>query len=80
MFANQAKMSSCLLLGDGRLNYARERIVEGYYNWSQRRGMPLEFDLQRIFNPWCNRDRCPILVPSLWAHIDIDRNTFRRAQ
>jgi high affinity Mn2+ porin len=72
---------SGLLLGDGTLNYGREQIVEAYYNWSLGRGMSLGFDLQRIVNPGYNRDRGPILVPSLRAHIDIERSTFaRRAQ
>jgi len=69
---------SGLLLGDGRLNYGREQIVEAYYNWSLGRGVSLGFDLQRLVNPGYNRDRGPVLVPSLRAHIDIDRTTFRR--
>jgi high affinity Mn2+ porin len=72
---------SGLLLGDGRLNYGREQILEAYYNWSLGLGISVGFDLQRIVNPGYNRDRGPILVPSLRVHIDIDRNTLSgRAQ
>ena len=66
------------LLGDGKLNYARERILEAYYNWNLGRGMSLSLDLQRVENPGYNRDRGPILVPSIRFHSDIDRKSFAR--
>lgn len=58
------------LLGDGGLNYARENIVEAYYNLHVWRGIFSAFDLQHINNPGYNRDRGPVLVPSLRFHLE----------
>jgi high affinity Mn2+ porin len=58
------------LLGDGALNYARENIVEGYYNAHVWRGLFAAFDLQHMNNPGYNRDRGPVLVPSLRVHLE----------
>ncbi len=58
------------LLGDGGLNYGREDIIETYYNVHVWRGIYTAFDLQHINNPGYNRDRGPVLVPSLRFHLD----------
>jgi len=58
------------LLGDGNLNYARENIVEGYYNWHAWRGLFYALDVQHIGDPGYNRDRGPVWVGSVRAHID----------
>lgn len=58
------------LLGDGRLNYGRENIVESYYTWHFWRGMFYSVDVQHIDDPGYNRDRGPVWVGSLRAHID----------
>jgi hypothetical protein len=58
------------LLGDGALNYGRERIVEIYYTAHIWRGVFGAFDLQHINNPGYNRDRGPVWVPALRAHFD----------
>jgi high affinity Mn2+ porin len=58
------------LLGDGRLNYGRESIVEGYYTWHAWRGLFYSVDVQSISNPGYNRDRGPAWVGSVRAHID----------
>jgi len=47
------------LLGDGRLSYGRENIVETYYNANVWRGLFAAFDLQYIVHPGYNRDRGP---------------------
>jgi high affinity Mn2+ porin len=57
-------------LGDGRLNYASERIFETYYAWSVGRGLTLSFDFQRIRNPGYNADRGPASFVALRAHIE----------
>jgi hypothetical protein len=59
------------LLGDGNLNYGRETIFEYYYTAHVWRGIFASFDLQHINNPGYNRDRGPVLVPSLRLHIDL---------
>ena len=58
------------LLGDGRLNYGREKIVEMYYTAHLWRGVFGAFDLQHINNPGYNRDRGPATVPALRLHVD----------
>ncbi len=58
------------LLGDGRLNYAREDIVEGYYNLHAWRGMFYAFDLQFVDHPGYNQDRGPALVETVRLHVD----------
>jgi high affinity Mn2+ porin len=58
------------LLGDGDLNYERENIFETYYNAHVWRGIYTAFDLQHVNNPGYNRDRGPVLVPSLRVHLD----------
>ena len=58
------------LLGDGRLNYDRENILETYYTVHVWRGIYLAPGLQHINNPGYNRDRGPVLVPSFRAHIE----------
>jgi high affinity Mn2+ porin len=58
------------LLGDGRLNYGRENIVESYYTVHVWRGIYLAPGVQHIQNPGYNRDRGPVLVPTFRAHIE----------
>lgn len=58
------------LLGDSRLNYGRENIVETYYTLHAWRGVYPSFGLQYINNPGYNRDRGPVLVPSLRLHLE----------
>jgi high affinity Mn2+ porin len=58
------------ILGDGRLSYGRENIVETYYNWHAWRGLFYSLDVQHINNPGYNRDRGPAWVGSVRAHVD----------
>lgn len=51
-------------LGDGRLNYRPEQIVEGYYLFKVTKGVDLTVDYQLIANPGYNADRGPA---SFWA-------------
>jgi high affinity Mn2+ porin len=62
---------SGFLLGDGKLNYGRETIVEAYYTAHLWRGFFLSPDLQHIHNPGYNKDRGPVLVYALRLHIDL---------
>jgi len=39
------------LLGDGRLNYGRENIVESYYNWHAWRGLFYSIDVEDLADP-----------------------------
>jgi high affinity Mn2+ porin len=56
------------LLGDGRLNYGRENIVESYYTAHVWRGIYVAPGVQYIVNPGYNRDRGPVVVPTLRLH------------
>jgi high affinity Mn2+ porin len=58
------------LLGDGRLNYGRENILESYYTAHIWRGIYLAAGLHDIVNPGYNRDRGPVIVPSFRAHVE----------
>ena len=58
------------LLGDGRLNYGRENIVETYYTLHAWRGAYPSFGFQYVSNPGYNRDRGPVLVPTLRLHLE----------
>jgi high affinity Mn2+ porin len=58
------------LLGDGKLNYAREDLIESYYNLHAWRGVYYALDLQFIDHPGYNQDRGPVLVESVRMHVD----------
>jgi carbohydrate-selective porin OprB len=61
---------SGFLLGDGRLNYGRENIIETYYTLHVWRGIYPSLGLQHIDNPGYNRDRGPVIVPTLRLHVE----------
>src|SRR5450755_4378010 len=58
------------LLGDGGLRYGRENILESYYTAHLWRGIYIAPGVQHIDNPGYNRDRGPVVVPTLRAHVE----------
>ena len=60
---------SGFLLGDGRLNYGNERILEAYYRVQIGRWVQVSPDLQQIWNPGYNRDRGPATVLGLRLNV-----------
>jgi carbohydrate-selective porin OprB len=58
------------LLGDGNLTYGRENILEWYYNAHLWRGLYAMCGGSQIENPGYNRDRGPVYVSTIRAHID----------
>jgi hypothetical protein len=58
------------LLGDGRLSYAREDILEAYYNAHNWRGLYSAFDVQLIDHTGYNTARGPVAMFSIRTHID----------
>ena len=58
------------LLGDGNLNYGRENILEWYYNAHLWRGLYAMGGGSWVDNPGYNRDRGPVYIPTVRAHID----------
>jgi len=59
-----------MILGDGRLNYGDEQIVEAYYDLKLGRRLWLSPDFQYITNPGYNRDRGPVPIYGLRAHVE----------
>jgi high affinity Mn2+ porin len=59
------------LLGDGKLNYGRETIVEAYYTARAYRGIFPALDVQVVDNPGYNQDRGPAVVGSVRLHVEI---------
>jgi len=58
------------LLGDSGRHYGRENIFESYYTLHVWRGIYLAPGVQHINNPGYNRDRGPVTVPTLRAHVE----------
>ncbi|MGZ5873019.1 MAG: carbohydrate porin [Bradyrhizobium sp.] len=57
-----------VLIGDGQLNYQRERIFESYYAFALNKSLTLTADYQLITNPAYNADRGPVSVFSGRLH------------
>ena len=51
-----------LLIGDGKLNYSNERIIETYYAYSISKNFTFTADYQFITNPAYNADRGPVHI------------------
>ncbi len=67
---------SGFLLGDGRLSYGSERLLETYYNYQlTKHGAATTIfvtgDYQHINNPGYNKDRGPADVVSLRVHLEL---------
>ena len=61
------------LLGDGRLRYGRETVLELYTTYFFPKGISASVDLQFIANPGYNRDRGPVWVPAIRLHWDLPK-------
>lgn len=57
-----------LTVGDGRLNYANEKILETYYSIPTRWNVSVSPDFQLVANPAYNRDRGPAPIFALRLH------------
>ena len=58
------------ILGDGRLRYGREVVSETYYTAHVVSGLYMAVQLSYVNNPGYNRDRGPVIVPGVRAHVD----------
>jgi high affinity Mn2+ porin len=56
-------------IGDGRLNYGPEQILELYYNWVPKEWLILTADFQGVDNPAYNRDRGPVAIFGIRMHL-----------
>lgn len=60
-----------ILIGDGAMNYAPEKILETYYSFRPVNHLHLTADFQHVNNPAYNQDRGPIRIYALRVHLDI---------
>jgi high affinity Mn2+ porin len=60
-----------ILIGDGRLNYRRERILETYYALALMKDVALTFDYQFLQNPAYNADRGPVHIFTGRLHAEL---------
>lgn len=60
-------------LGDGQLtHYAREQVLETYYNYQPFKGVQISPDVQLILNPGYNADRRgPVVIYGVRMHLEI---------
>ncbi len=58
------------IIGDGRLNYGLEKIIEVNYNLEVIKGINLTFDFQGVDHPAYNRDRGPVAIGGLRVHLE----------
>jgi high affinity Mn2+ porin len=61
---------SGFILGDGALNYGLESIAEVYYSFHYNKYFFISPDYQFIMNPGYNKDRGPINVFGVRAHVE----------
>ena len=59
-----------ILIGDGAISYAGERVLETYYRLGVGNHASITADFQRISNPGYNTARGPVSVYSLRFHAD----------
>ncbi|MDQ6628771.1 MAG: carbohydrate porin [Pseudomonadota bacterium] len=59
-----------ILIGDGRLRYGSEQILEATYTFRWDAHLALSADFQRIGHPAYNRDRGPVAVYAVRAHAE----------
>jgi high affinity Mn2+ porin len=58
------------IIGDGRLSYGLEHIVEGYYLIKLADHIFVTADVQSVWNPAYNRDRGPVFIGAIRAHLE----------
>jgi high affinity Mn2+ porin len=51
-----------IVVGDGKLHYGLENVVETYYNFEVFKGLNVSLDYQLVVDPAYNRDRGPINI------------------
>src|SRR6185437_7638501 len=62
---------SGFMLGDGKINFAPEQIIEAYYSFKPLELLSISTDVQEVFNPGYNKDRGPVTVLSGRLHAEI---------
>jgi high affinity Mn2+ porin len=57
------------IIGDGRLHYGPEEILETYYNWQPREWLGVAADFQGANHPAYNQDRGPVAIFAIRVHM-----------
>jgi len=60
-----------IIVGDGRLNYGTENILETYYACKLIEQVTATLDYQFIDHPGYNRDRGPASVIGIRLHVEL---------
>ncbi len=58
------------IIGDGKLTYGAECVMETYYAYQVKPGLIITLDFQEIVNPAYNQARGPVSVLSCRVHWD----------
>lgn len=58
------------IIGDGKLSYAPEQIIEAYYQWKLLPRIELTADTQSINHPAYNADRGPVFIAGARIHYE----------
>lgn len=58
------------IIGDGRLSYVPEQILETYYNWELHKNINVTFDFQGVENPAYNEARGPVAIAGVRFHVE----------
>jgi high affinity Mn2+ porin len=64
-----AKGGYGFIIGDGKLNYGSEQIIEAYYSINLLKHLFITPDYQFVINPGYNRDRGPVNLFALRMHL-----------
>ncbi|MHB8482504.1 MAG: carbohydrate porin [Nitrospiria bacterium] len=58
------------IIGDGRLSYAPEEILETYYLWKPASYLGISPDFQFVNHPAYNKDRGPVFIMGIRTHFE----------
>ncbi len=58
-------------IGDGKINYSPEQVVDIYYQWHVVKSAWLTFDYQYLANPAFNADRGPVNIYNARVHFEL---------
>ncbi len=58
------------ILGDGRLNYGLEEVLETFYSCQLVKGIFAALDFQEVIHPGYNQDRGPVSILGVRVHLE----------
>ena len=59
------------LIGDGKINYGTENILESFYSFNAFKGFFISPDYQFVLHPAYNKDRGPVSIVSIRLHYQL---------